>query len=90
MRDTVTTNAATILTMLALWGTLTWAVTYMYMGNKIKRLSECINVLDWCVEYADQEIDALIAEKRETERVYGHVMDDYTEYYLTEKGWDAL
>jgi hypothetical protein len=88
--ETVTTNGATILTMLALWGTLTWAFTYMYMGRKVEKLNECIDVLDWYIYESDREVERLIAEKRETERVYGHVMDDYTEYYLTEKGWDAL
>lgn len=90
MRDMVTTNGATILTMLALWSTVTWALTYIYMGHKMQKLNECIESLNWYCYYSDREIEKLFAEKRETERVYGHVLDDYTDYYLTDKGLGAL
>ena len=37
MFQTVSTNAAGILTIILMWSTLVWAVTYMYMSEKIRR-----------------------------------------------------
>lgn len=90
MFDIVTTNGAAIMTIIVLWVTITWMVTYVYMGQKVEDLQNRIDVLDWYCHESDREIRQLTKERRETERVYGHVLDDYTEYYLTDKGMEAL
>lgn len=90
MLETVTTNGASILTILVMWSTITWMLTYAYMGRKVTDLRARIDVLDWYCYESDIEIEKLLAEKTETERVYGHVLDDYTDYYLTDKGWGQL
>ena len=86
----VTTNGVTILTMLALWSTVTWAFTYMYMGHKMRAKDETIRFLDYYIEEDQVELNRLRRYIENTEKVYGHVMDDYTEYYLTDKGLEML
>ena len=72
MLESVATNGATILTVIFLWSTLAWALTYIYMANKLRRKQEVIEFLDMYIE--------------EMEDKYGDVMDDYTDYYL-DKEW---
>jgi hypothetical protein len=72
MLESVATNGATILTVIFLWSTLAWALTYIYMTNKLRRKQEVIEFLDMYIE--------------EMEDKYGDVMDDYTDYYL-DKEW---
>jgi hypothetical protein len=76
MFETVATNGAAILTLIAVWSTLVWMVTYLYMDLKLKQKDQVIEVLDYYIE--------------SVERDFGHVMDDYTDYYLTDKGMEAL
>jgi hypothetical protein len=90
MFDIVTTNGVTILTMLALWSTVTWAFTYMYMGQKMRAKDETIKFLDDYIEADQTYMDLLREHIRDLEKDYGHVMDDYTEYYLTDKGLEML
>lgn len=90
MLETMTTNVAMILAMMSLTATVSWAVTYIYMGRRVNDLENCNDALDWYCYESDREIRRFLDEKRELEQVYGDVLDDYTEYYLTEKGWEAL
>lgn len=50
MLEIVETNAAAILMMIALWCTVTWALTYMYMTNKLQKKQEVIDFLDIYIE----------------------------------------
>jgi hypothetical protein len=74
--------------MLALWSTVTWAFTYMYMGQKMRAKDETIRFLDYYIEEDQVELNRLRRYIENTEKVYGHVMDDYTEYLLTDIGKD--
>jgi hypothetical protein len=73
MFEIVTTNGAAIATITVLWSTLTWAVTYMYMTEKIRRKDEVIQFLDIYIE--------------EVEQHYGHVIDDYIDHYYSDGEW---
>jgi len=73
MFEVATTNAAAILTMLAMWGVSIWAATYWWMSEKIRRQNELIEFLDSYIEGV--------------ERDYGHVMDDYFEMYYSNGEW---
>lgn len=90
MLETVTTNGASILTILVMWSTITWMLTYVYMGRKVADLRARIEVLDWYCYESDVTIDDLNAQLEFIDSQFGDVMDDYTEYYLTDKGWDEL
>lgn len=50
MLEVVETNAAAILMLIALWCTVTWAFTYMYMANKLKKKQEVIDFLNMYIE----------------------------------------
>ncbi len=73
MFETVTTNGATILAQLGLWSTLVWAATYIYMSRKAQDLQDRMDVLDWYIY--------------EMEKDFGHVMDDYVDYYYSDGKW---
>ena len=81
MFQTVSTNAAGILTIILMWSTLVWALTYMYMGSKVTELRKTIEVLDWHIYESDLKVASFIEEREWIERVYGHVLDDYTDHY---------
>lgn len=87
MLDMVTTNGATILTMLVLWSTVIWAFTYIYMGHKVQKLNECIESLDWYCYYSDIEVKELLAEKGDWVKA---TQFNYADYYLTDKGMEVL
>ena len=50
MLEIVETNAAAILMMIALWCTVTWAFTYMYITNRLQKKQEVIDFLDMYIE----------------------------------------
>lgn len=78
MFGTVTTNGASILTIITLWSTLTWAVTYIYMNNKMTKLQMYIDAIEF--EYGDLLDDYF-------DHMYGDVKsEDYAEYELNDKG----
>jgi hypothetical protein len=74
MFETVVTNGAAIITIMVLWSTLTWVVTYVYMSEKIRRKNETIECLD---EYIDQD-QILIDKLRES----NDLMKGDLQYYL--------
>ena len=87
MFETVTTNAAGIATIIVLWSTVTWAITYLYMTEKIRRKDETIQFLDDYIE-GDQEYMALMREHIALiEKDYGHVIDDYIDHYYSDGEW---
>lgn len=59
MLEIVETNAAAILTMIALWSTVTWAFTYMYMANKQQKKQEVIDFLDTYIEECHSHQDGM-------------------------------
>lgn len=87
MFETVTTNGAAILTMILLWSTITWVFTYMYMSEKIRRKDEVIKFLDIYIEEDQTYIDMLRGHIEETERQFGHVIDDYIDHYYSDGEW---
>lgn len=87
MFETTTTNPATILMILAMWGTAIWAVTYLYLSEKIRHKDETIKFLDTYIEEDQTYIDMLRDHIDQTERDFGHVIDDYVEYYFTDGKW---
>ena len=87
MFETITTNGATILVLMAMWGTLIWAATYMYMGHKLWKKNETINVLDWYIRDANEDLDKAHEDLAAIEREFGHVLDDYVEYYYSDGEW---
>ena len=66
-------DTLTMTVILAMWTTLTWLVTYMYMSQKVERLQRYIDELEF--DYGD-----LIDDWTQ------HKYDDYTEYRLNESG----
>jgi len=102
--EPVVTNGATVLVQITLWSWLAWTVTYWYMSRKVVDLREKLDTCDWYIYETNLELDLMISERAglhehlahlqkiidETERVYGDVLDDYTEYYLTDKGLESL
>ncbi len=66
-------DTLTMTVILAMWTTLTWVVTYMYMSQKVERLQRYIDELEF--DYGD-----LIDDWTQ------HRHDDYTEYRLNEDG----
>ena len=76
MMETITTNGASILTIIALWSTLTWLVTYMYMSERVRRIQVIVELLQF-------EID-------ENEREFGHVLDDYIQHHYSDGEWIRL
>ncbi len=87
MFETITTNGATILVLIAMWGTLIWAATYMYMGYKLHQKNEAIDVLDWYIYEANKDLDKALEDLAAIERDFGHVLDDYVEYYYSDGEW---
>ena len=81
MFQIVSTNVAGLLTIIALWSTLTWVITYLYMAEKIRRKDETIKFLDEYIEGDEMHIQMLTTYVRDIEKSYGHVIDDYTEHY---------
>jgi hypothetical protein len=76
--ETIATNGATILTMIVLWSTVTWAATYMYMSRQVTELNKYI---DWMkFEYGDV-IDQWIEHRYDDERT-----ENYAEYEMNENG----
>ena len=73
MTSIVTTNVAGILTIIVIWGTIGFILTYMYMSTKVKKLEETIDFLD---DYI-----------REAEKEYGHVIDEYIDHYYSDGEW---
>lgn len=59
MLEVVETNAAAILMMIALWCTVTWAFTYIYMANKLQKKQEVIEFLDIYIEEIHADNDNL-------------------------------
>lgn len=84
MFETITTNAAGVLTIILLWSTVVWASTYMYMSEKIRRKGETIRFLDHYIERCEDDYDALRQELEHIEREFGHVIDDYIEHYYSD------
>ncbi len=82
MFDIITTNGAAILTMIGLWSTLTWAITYAYMGTKVRDRDYRISVLDWYIYEADRELERALAELEAVDKEYGHIIDDYKQHIL--------
>jgi hypothetical protein len=64
MMETITTNGASILTIIALWSTITWAVTYIYMAKKVEDKNYVIAYLDEYIEQSDTYLDVLRAEMK--------------------------
>ena len=62
--ETITTNGASILTIIALWSTITWAVTYIYMAKKVEDKNYVIAYLDEYIEQSDTYLDVLRAEMK--------------------------
>jgi hypothetical protein len=87
MFETVTTNAAGIATIIVLWSTVTWAITYLYMSEKIRRKDETIRFLDDYIEADQTYMDLLREHIRDLEKDYGHVIDDYIDHYYSEGKW---
>lgn len=70
MFDTVTTNAAGILTIIALWSSLVWIGTYMYMGTRLERMADELRAERWLRNRAEAEL--LFIDDN-----YGHVIEDH-------------
>jgi hypothetical protein len=64
MMEIITTNGASILTIIALWSTVTWAVTYIYMAKKVEDKNYVIAYLDEYIEQSDTYLDVLRAEMK--------------------------
>jgi hypothetical protein len=73
MFETVATNFAAIATMIVLWSTVTWAITYMYMTEKIRRKDEVIDFLNIYID--------------ESEQHYGNVIDNFIDHYYSDGEW---
>ena len=65
MMEAITTNGASILTILVLWSTITWAVTYIYMAKKVDDKDYVIGYLDEYIEQTETYLDVLRAEMEE-------------------------
>ena len=78
MLETISTNGATILTIIVLWSTLTWAVTYLYMSRRVTELNKYIDWMEF--EYGDV-IDQWIEHRYDDERTEG-----YIEYEMGDNG----
>lgn len=75
MFETVATNGASILTMIALWSTLVWVATYIYMSERVKQAERETEAATWLWNNAVQELTYLNDN-------YGDVIDDYREHIL--------
>ena len=73
MFQTVSTNAAGILTIILMWSTLVWALTYMYMGTRLEQVRQELLGERWLRERAENEL--IYMDER-----YGHVIDDYNRH----------
>jgi len=73
MFEVATVNPIGILVMLVLWGVSIWAITFVWMSEKIRQKDEIIKFLDIYIE--------------DVERDYGHVMDDYFDMYYSDGEW---
>jgi hypothetical protein len=87
MFETVTTNPAAITAIIVLWSVLAWAVTYMYMSTKVKELEYKAEFLEWYGYEADRELERALDKLESIEREFGHVLDDYVEYYYSDGEW---
>jgi hypothetical protein len=87
MFEAVTTNGATILTIILLWSTLAWVGTYMYMSTKVGRLEYKAEFLDWYAYEADRELALALDELEAIDKKYGHVIDDYIDHYYSDGEW---
>lgn len=74
MLDPVTTNGAAILTMIALWSTLSSLITYMVTSH---RKQQRIDVLEHHLREADSLVDDLL---------YHEHAQGYAEYVVQEDG----
>jgi hypothetical protein len=97
--ETVTTNGASILTMIVLWAMVSWMLTYMYLKEKHRKVVE---FLDWYCYYSDEEVKNLrsqIAHDEDyiallhdlldgTEDIYDE--EESIDYLLTDKGFQAM
>jgi hypothetical protein len=101
MFEVVETNAAGILTIIMLWSTLTWVITYWVMSNKVRAKKEVVDFLDMYIEEQDEftknqqkEIALLL---NEIDKLNGHTCidnleatciacDDYYERIYAEQG----
>lgn len=90
MFETVTTNAAGILTIIVLWSTLVWLSTYMYMSEKIRRKNETIKFLDRYIDLCEDDIRQETEKNQAIEREFGHIIDDYIEHYYSDGAWELL
>ena len=80
MLEVVETNAAAILTIIILWCTLTWAITYWVMSSKARAKKEVVDFLDMYIEEQDEfmrnqqkEIASLL---NEIDKLNGHTCID--------------
>lgn len=101
MFEVVETNAAGILTIIILWCTLTWIVTYWVMSSKIQARKEVADFLEMYIEEQDEfiknqqkEIALLL---NQIDKLNGHTCienvdatciacDDYYERIYAEQG----
>jgi len=74
MMAIVETNAAAILVMLLLWGTLTWMATYLYMSYKLQNARYTIDYMD---EMFMEQEDTIKGLKNGIE-----LRDDDIKYYV--------
>ena len=70
MFQTVTTNAAGILTIILIWSTLVGLSVYAYMGTKLEQMRQELMGERWLRERAENELIFM-------DDNYGHVIDDY-------------
>jgi hypothetical protein len=76
LTETVVTNGATILTVILLWSTLTWAITYMYMSRRVEELNKYI---DWMEEEYGDVIDQWIEHRYDDEVADRHICYEFDE-----------
>ena len=82
MFETVATNVLSILTIMVMWSTLVWCVTYLYFIEKIGRKDETIKFLDSYIEICEDDYRKVKFELDSIEQQFGHVLDDYIEHYF--------
>ena len=87
MFETVTTNAAGLLTIILLWSTLVWLSTYMYMSERIRREEETVRFLDEYMDLCERDLRAVTERNRIMEEQFGDVIDDYIDHYYADGSW---
>lgn len=95
MMTIVETNVAAILAILVIWCTLVWALTYVYMSQKLEvmrnRLNDRLDVIEFMDKMFEEQEDTIAKQTLTIERLEGTIakqekamswMDEDIEYYV--------